>query len=609
MLQETRTSGGGASRLAGAGLGLALLALARATAAQLVPLGSEFQVNTYTTGTQYDLAARSVGADGAGNFVVVWSGSPGKDGSGQGVFGRRYASTGSPLGGEFQVNTYTTGYQNVPAVAVAPAGEFAVVWQSIGQDGAGSGIFGRRYASTGSPLGGEFRVNTYTTSHQSLPAVAAAGAGDLVVVWTSTGQDGSGFGVFGQRYDASGVPAGGEFRVNTYTTSYQAFPAVAAAPAGEFMVVWQSYLQDGGLQGVFGRRYDGGGSPQGAEFRVNTYTTSSQMLPAVAAADDGSFVVAWAAGGHQDGEAYGIFAQRYDGSGSAVGGEFQVNTYTTSTQIPAAVSFGAAGNFLVVWAAGAPDAGGGIAGQHFDATGAPVGGEFQVNTYTTSFQGYPSVAGGGSGRFAVAWASYLQDGSAFGVFGRRYQGPTTTSTSTTSTSSTTSSTQTSSTTTTSSSTTSTLAGGLLIPVRVALVRPGSLFKFVAKGTFTLPDRATDHPAAEGGSLSFSGTTGGQSYALDAGGWRGLGPGGDGTRGFRFRGDPCRLVLVKPKGIKAVCRTDTGDFGPLPEAGPVDIVLAIGSGTTRYCGRCGGTAVGSPETLFKRKLCDPPPECP
>jgi hypothetical protein len=69
------------------------------------------------------------------------------------------------------------------------------------------------------------------------------------------GQDGSGIGVFGQRYTSSGTPAGTEFQVNTYTTNFQGFQAVAAAAAGNFVVVWESALdQDGSGAGVFGQR-------------------------------------------------------------------------------------------------------------------------------------------------------------------------------------------------------------------------------------------------------------------------------------------------------------------------------------------------------------------
>ena len=40
------------------------------------------------------------------------------------------------------------------------------------------------------------------------------------MAWTDNLEDGSDFGVFGQRFDAAGLKAGGEFRVNTYTTGY-----------------------------------------------------------------------------------------------------------------------------------------------------------------------------------------------------------------------------------------------------------------------------------------------------------------------------------------------------------------------------------------------------
>ncbi len=38
------------------------------------------------------------------------------------------------------------------------------------------------------------------------------------------------------------IPAGTEFQVNTYTTDAQYAPAVASDSAGNFVVVWASYL-------------------------------------------------------------------------------------------------------------------------------------------------------------------------------------------------------------------------------------------------------------------------------------------------------------------------------------------------------------------------------
>ena len=61
----------------------------------------------------------------------------------------------------------------------------------------------------------------------------------------------------------------------------------------------------------------------GPEFKVNTYTAGNQQKPSAAVFLNGGFVVVWASKG-QNGSNWGIYAQRYDAAGSAVGGEFRV---------------------------------------------------------------------------------------------------------------------------------------------------------------------------------------------------------------------------------------------------------------------------------------------
>jgi hypothetical protein len=84
--------------------------------------------------------------------------------------------------------------------------------------------------------------------------VAAAADGRFLVTWQSSLQDGSDFGVFGQRYDSSGTPVGPGFRVNSYMTGYQARSSVAAAADGRFVVAWHGAGQGDDL-GVIGRRF------------------------------------------------------------------------------------------------------------------------------------------------------------------------------------------------------------------------------------------------------------------------------------------------------------------------------------------------------------------
>ena len=269
------------------------------------PFGGEFRVNTYTTDNQ---AFPSVASTQSGAFLVTWQ-SYLQDGSSWGVYGQRIGG-GVPQGPEFRVNTYTTGGQFAASVAMDTTGNYEVVaWHSNGQDGSSSGIFGQRMRF-GLMVGSEFRVNTYTTNAQSYPAVAVNNFGLFVVVWQSTGQDGSQTGVFGQAYDFDGQPMAPEFRVNTYTTSYQQLPDVDTDSDGNFVVVWSSYGPDGSNYGIFGQRHNPGGVPFGTEFRVNTFTTNGQNRPAVAADSLGNFVVTWDSQ-LQDGLGLGVFGQRF----------------------------------------------------------------------------------------------------------------------------------------------------------------------------------------------------------------------------------------------------------------------------------------------------------
>jgi hypothetical protein len=323
---------------------------------------------------------------------------------------------GEPIGPEFRVNTYTPNNQGGASVAVDSSASFIVVWGSFLQDGSNFGIFGQRYSSSGAPAGSEFRVNTYTTSRQSSPSVAVDSSGNFVVVWNSYEQDGSYFGVFGQRYASSGTPLGPEFRVNTYTTGSQEQAFVASDLSGNFVVVWSSY-QDGSGYGVFGQRYAGSGTPLGPEFLVNAYTTGHQGDGSVSTDASGNFVVVWSS--PQDGSYSGVFGQRYASSGAPVGPEFRVNTVTAGTQSGTSVASDSAGNFIVVWASG-DGYSYGVFGQRYASSGTPLGPEFRVNTYTTLTQFIPSVTADASGNFVVVWMSATQDGSGYAVFGQRY---------------------------------------------------------------------------------------------------------------------------------------------------------------------------------------------
>ncbi|MFC5768639.1 PKD domain-containing protein, partial [Thauera sinica] len=355
---------------------------------------------TYANTSSAPVASRSIAisvSDGAGGTsvpkIVTINVTPDADGA-------------QPLFANERVNTFEPGTQDEAAIARLADGGYVVVWTSSGQDGWGDGVHGQRYDAKGVPVGSEFQVNSYTPNGQSAPAVAGLGDGGYVVLWQSSGQDGSSWGVFGQRFDASGVPAGGEFQVNTGAQNEQSAVAVAGLADG-FVATWYSYYQDGTYQDVYFQRFDAAGNKLGAETRANTsagYENSYQGTPAITAFADGSFVIVWRGDGGQDGSGYGVFGQRYAADGSALGAEFQVNSHGADNQYEPDVAVLADGGFVVVWRSDSQDgSGAGVFGQRYDASGNAVGAEFRVNTGTSGNQYQPSVSALSHGGFVVAW--------------------------------------------------------------------------------------------------------------------------------------------------------------------------------------------------------------
>jgi hypothetical protein len=382
--------------------GAACLAAPASLLAQF-PMGPEFRVNTYTTGTQRRPAASTWG-DG---FVVAWE-SDGQDGDQEGIFAQEHNWTGTPIGPEFRANTYTTSSQHGVSVEAGQT-NLVFVWQSEGQDGDLGGVFAQRWS--GGPTGGEFRVNSYTTSSQGAPAVGVDGAGNFVVVWASLGQDGSDSGIFGQRYASSGAPLGGEFQVNTYTAGFQGHPSVALDnDTDTFVVAWEGQGASDQPFGIYAQQYFGNGTPIGGELRVNSYTTGDQRYPRVNAGN-GGFLVVWESDG-QDGSGSGVFTY----------GDFRVNTYTTGSQNRPALWSRWFGNNVWVWQSDDnQDPQGGVFGQFAYGTG-PILSEFRANTYTTGTQDEPVVARA-SNIVVFAWSSQQDPDGSRGIYAQRYNAP------------------------------------------------------------------------------------------------------------------------------------------------------------------------------------------
>jgi Ca2+-binding RTX toxin-like protein len=307
-----------------------------------VASGEEERVNNYTASQQ---SLSSVVGLADGGWIQTWT-SYGQDGSSYGIYQKRYDADGHTSDGDILVNTYTTSSQSDSSVTALADGGWLVTWQSS-QDGSGSGIYQRRYDADGTAAAAETRVNTYTTGDQTVPSVVTLANGGWVLTWVSYGQDGDMQGIYQQQFDADGHATTPETRVNTYTAVDQIVPAATALADGGWLVTWSSRYQDGDGFGIFQKRFDADGNAASGDIQVNTYTTGDQFSSDTTGLADGGWVVAWYSdtpSGYTN-----IYQQRYEADGGRIGGETRVDTLASIYAQRPEVSALSDGGWVVAW--------------------------------------------------------------------------------------------------------------------------------------------------------------------------------------------------------------------------------------------------------------------
>lgn len=312
-------------------------------------LTDEIQVSSNNARTQDE---PSVAIDAAGNFVVVWTQGNSADGSGLGIFGRTFDAAGNSTSAEFLINQVTAEDQWRAQVAINPntaSGiDFYVTWSRYFQSGSSSGVQARGFTWSGAPVISEFDVNTTGTNDQENSSIAYAGNGTALIVWQSQYQDGSGWGIYGQRLNASGGLSGGEFRINTTLAGDQINPDVSADAAGNFVVVWTQATGGSAGSDVMGQRISAAGNKIGSEFMVSSSSAHDQTDAAVAMGADGRFLVTWQAMQQDQGATAGIYAREFRPDGTAAAGEFLVNDTVAGDQLAPSIAY-AGERAVIVW--------------------------------------------------------------------------------------------------------------------------------------------------------------------------------------------------------------------------------------------------------------------
>lgn len=374
------------------------------------PLGTEFRVNRITEGGQSEASAAGTAN---GGFVVVWSDL-------RGIFGQRFLSNGKRTERQFRVSDFRADrIHEFPQVASLDRQGFVVVWDSDVADDFNYDIYAQRFDAVGERIGDRFRVNTSTAGDQRAPSIAELDGGGFVVVWPGQSLVNRTGDIFAQLYSATGVPVGGEVRVNADPSKEQYDPAVAALRGGGFLVVWTAPFNRFGRFAVHGQRFDEDGTAIGDEFEVDHSAGNGGPSPVVAGLPGGGFVVGWE---EFRSSRYSAMLQLYAADARPIGEAFPASLLPEGHQFDLAVAALQDGGFAVAWQETPDDFKRSvIRGRRFAGDGGPIGEAFRIDGSAERFDFLPSLAAFDTDRFVAVWTGGNGSGVHSDIYGQLFK--------------------------------------------------------------------------------------------------------------------------------------------------------------------------------------------
>ena len=408
-------------------------------------LGNNFKVNTDLYGSNH--IRPSIAIDGNSNFIIVWEDN--RNGYDD-IYAQRYLADGTTIDDNFKINDDTpNASQCNPSISSDLEGNFVVSWEDNRHDY--NDVYARRYSNDGTPIAGDFKVNSsFSNSIQFNAAISSDANGNFIICWEHNilGLNGD---IFAQFYLNDGTTVGDNFKVNDDTGSEnQDTPSIAKDGNDNFIITWVD--DRSGKNAIYAQRFMADGTALGDNFRVNDITSnSSTHMPSVAANKDGDFVICWA--DFRNGDCLDIYAQHYTENGTPVGNNFLVNNISACMNFIPAVVFKNNGDFIITWS----DAGEGsfdnddlrsltkmkvfgrelpldskgsepdVYAQQYFSDGTPIGENFLVNDdIINTYQENPAIVVDTNGNFIIAWQDnrngpwhiylqrYLSDGTPLG---------------------------------------------------------------------------------------------------------------------------------------------------------------------------------------------------
>jgi hypothetical protein len=237
---------------------------------------------------------------------------------------------------------------------------------------------------------------TNTGGDQLRPEVSMLSSGGFVVAWVDRGD---GVKVRAQLYDSGGNAQGGEIEVASPNNSQAV--SVAGLADGNFVVVWDAYIDGTNLYDVNAQVFDGGGNPVNGPFWPGA-TTSYDYLPSVGALSSGDFVVSWTRASSDGSRNGSIIARRYSSQGEAKSDELVLNSRVDSQSNSYVLGLHNEEYIIVYDVVNWGITGWNVLGNKYNSSNNQVG-SFTASSDTLNVQWYPSAALLTENRFVVLW--------------------------------------------------------------------------------------------------------------------------------------------------------------------------------------------------------------
>jgi VCBS repeat-containing protein len=275
----------------------------------------------------------------------------------------------------------------------------------------------------------ETQVNTYTTGDQAEPSVATFSSdhptlsGGKIIVWQSAGQDGSGWGVYGQLYDASGQVIGGEFQIDVSAQGDQLNPSVLILEDGNILIGWYGEASNGTAQ-LYTQKFEWDGTDVisiGSQLTIDTSVNPQWQngtngprfdidhAPSLVALSNGGYAISWI-----DIETV-VRVAFYDEVNSLISSD-ALTLSKFATNLPSITAL-ANGNILLTYHdyTGSASLRDEAYGRIYNSDGLLVTGTFKLNSSTAHWQADVATSALADGGFVAVWKGWTATNGDLGI--------------------------------------------------------------------------------------------------------------------------------------------------------------------------------------------------